>query len=198
MKGIAAILLGAGTSSRMGGENKLLLPFRGRPMIRQVAEQLLDSGIEEVLVVLGHEAGHVSAGLEGLPVRFIFNENYRLGMTSSIQAGVSALSPGCAAFLVCLGDMPLLSSAHYGSLIHFFEEKKKAHPAPIVRPAGSKGQGHPVLFDAAYIPQILASSESEGCRKVIQQNRRHFFGFPVEDEAWFLDLDEPKDYEQCR
>jgi molybdenum cofactor cytidylyltransferase len=167
-------------------------------MIRQVAEQLLDSGIEEVLVVLGHEAGQVSAPLEGLPVRLIFNENYHMGMTSSIQAGVSALSPGCAAFMVCLGDMPLLSGAHYVSLIHFFEEKKTTHPAPIVRPAGSKGQGHPVLFDAAYIPQILACGESEGCREVIRQNRGHLFGFPAEDEAWFLDLDERKDYEQWR
>lgn len=167
-------------------------------MIHQVAEQLADSGIEELLVVLGHEADQISAALEGLPVRFIYNENYRLGMTSSIQAGVSALSPGCAAFMVCLGDMPLLSSLQYGALIHFFEEKKKTQPAPIVRPGGSKGHGHPVLFDAAYIPHILACGESEGCRKVIQQNRGHFFGFPAEDEAWFLDLDEWKDYEQWR
>lgn len=182
----------------MGGENKLLLPFRGRAMIRQVAEQLLEAGVAEVLVILGHEANQVRVALEGLPLRFIYNENYRLGMTSSIQAGVSALSPGCAAFMVCLGDMPLLSSLQYGALIHFFEEKKKTQPAPIVRPGGSKGQGHPVLFDAACIPHILACVESEGCREVIKQNRGHFFGFPAEDEAWFLDLDERKDYEQWR
>lgn len=165
-------------------------------MIRQVAQQLLDSGVAEVLVILGHEANQVRVALEGLPLRFIYNENYRLGMTSSIQAGVAALSPGCAAFLVCLGDMPLLSGAHYTSLIHFFEEKKKTHPAPIVRPAGTKGHGHPVLFDAAYISRILACGEREGCRQVIQQNRGHFFGFPAEGEAWFLDLDERKDYER--
>ncbi len=182
----------------MGEENKLLLHFRGHPMIRHVAEQLLEAGVEEVLVVLGHEAHQIGAALEDLPVRLIFNENYCLGMTSSIQAGVCALSPGCAAFMVCLGDMPLLSGAHYAALVHFFEEKKKTHPAPILRPAGSKGQGHPVLFDAHYIPAILACGESEGCREVIQQNRGHFFGFPSEDEAWFLDLDERKDYEQWR
>jgi molybdenum cofactor cytidylyltransferase len=167
-------------------------------MIRHVAEQLLETGVEEVLVVLGHEAAQVGAALEGLPVRLIFNENYRLGMTSSIQTGVAALSTGCAAFLVCLGDMPLLSGGHYSALIHFFEEKKKTQPAPIVRPAGAKGQGHPVLFDANYIPAILTCGESEGCRKVIQQNRGRLFGFPAEDEAWFLDMDERKDYEQWR
>ncbi|MBK7406943.1 MAG: nucleotidyltransferase family protein [Saprospirales bacterium] len=191
---ISVILLAAGTSSRMGDTNKLLLPIKGNPMVRQVAKQLLDSPLDEVIVVLGHEEPQVRTALEGLPLRFEFNSDYHLGMTSSIQVGVSALSPDCHAFLVCLGDMPLLTAAHYEALIHFFEENKKVCPAPIVRPADRHRKGHPVVFDIRYVAEIQACKEREGCREVIRKHRDQLVEFQVSEEAFFRDVDGEEDY----
>lgn len=192
---VASILLAAGTSSRMGADNKLLLPFEGNPLIRQVAEQLLHAPVMEVILVLGHEEKEVRNALEGLPVRFVVNPRYHLGMTSSIQAGIAALSPEASAFLVCLGDMPLLTAAHYEALIRFFEEKKKTLPAPVMRPSDGDRMGHPVLFDVAYIPDILTCQDKEGCRDVIRRHRDHFLLFPTREEAYFRDVDDREDYE---
>ena len=195
---ISAVLLAAGTSSRMGKDNKLLLPYRGTPMVRQVAKQLLDSPLNEVIVVLGHEESQVRTALEGLPLRFELNSDHHMGMTSSIQAGVAALSPDCDAFLICLGDMPLLTSAHYEALIQFFNEKKRPHLAPIVRPVDGHRKGHPVVFDARYIPEIQACREREGCQEVIRQHRDRFFEFQTKEEAFFRDVDNRKDVEKIK
>ncbi|MCB9283448.1 MAG: nucleotidyltransferase family protein [Lewinellaceae bacterium] len=191
---ISAILLAAGTSSRMGNKNKLLLSWNGEPMIRHVARQLVAVPVDEILVVLGHEADKVKEALEGLPARFTTNHQFASGMTSSIQAGVAALSPQSEAFFVCLGDMPLLTSAHYAALIRFFEERKKTCAAPIVRPVNGDRKGHPVLFDAAYVPNILDCREQEGCREVIRNNQGRFFAFQVNDEAYYRDVDGKEDY----
>ena len=194
----SAILLAAGTSSRMGKVNKLLLSWNGAPMIRHVAGQLLEAPIDEIIAVLGHEPEKIKEALEGLSVRFAINVDFASGMTSSIKAGVSALYPKSEAFLVCLGDMPLLTSTQYAGLIHFFEEKKKAHPAPIVRPVDRSRKGHPVLFDTRYVPAILDCQEREGCKEVIRQHQDHLYKFQTGEQAFFRDVDEKKDYKDLK
>jgi molybdenum cofactor cytidylyltransferase len=191
---ISAILLAAGSSRRMNGANKLLLPFHDQAMVRHVAGQILASPVEEVVVVLGHEGERVQAALDGLPLRFALNENHRLGLTSSIQAGVAALSAECRAFLVCPGDMPLLGSAHYAELIRFFEEKKKIAPAPIVRPTDGDRHGHPVMFDMIYAPDIAACADADGCREVMRQYPACLFRYTSVDDAFFHDIDSREDY----
>jgi len=185
---IHAILLAAGLSRRMGEKNKLLLPWEGQPMIRRVAAQLLEAGAG-VSVVLGHEADLVRATLSDRAVHFVENSDYLSGMTSSIQAGVKALPDDAEAFMVCPGDMPWLTAAHYRALMTFFREKKKEDPAPIVRPVVEGEQGHPVVFDASYAMQILACQAREGCREVIWQNQGHFYPYSSADRAFIKDMD---------
>ena len=91
---VTAVLLAAGTSTRMGGVNKLLLPVGGMPLVRRSVETLLRASVGEVVVVLGHEAERVRAAVGALPVRCVVNAAYASGMTSSIQAGVRAAAPG--------------------------------------------------------------------------------------------------------
>jgi len=190
----AAILLAAGTSLRMGAENKLLLPFHGKSLVRYVAEQLSASSVGEVIAVLGYEASRVEQALEGCPLRAVLNERYETGMTSSIQAGVAALPPGCEAFLICLADMPWLTAAHYDALIAFFREKKKTGGAPIVRPSDGNRPGHPVIYDASYIPAMLGCQGPEGCREVILNNKDRLFTYPSSDDAFYRDIDLPGDW----
>lgn len=157
-------------------------------MIRHVANQLLEAGVD-VSVVLGHEADLVRAALSDCAVRFVENSAYLSGMTSSIQAGVKALPAGAEAFMVCPGDMPYLRAAHYRALMAFFREKKKEDTAPIVRPVVEGEHGHPVVFDAAYAPQILACQAKEGCREVIWKDRGHFYPYSVTELEFSRDVD---------
>ena len=85
---VSAVLLAAGQSRRMGADNKLLLPIDGEPVVRRTARQLLGAGLEEVVVVLGHEADSVSGALDGLAVRAVVNPDYRDGQMTSVRAGL--------------------------------------------------------------------------------------------------------------
>src|SRR5512137_2081416 len=109
---VAAIILAAGLSSRLG-RPKLLLPLNGRSLIRRTVEQVITAGggeWEEVVVVLGHEAARVQQELEGLPIRTIVNPQFAMGMSVSLIAGLHAISPQAEGVMIFLGDQPLVST----------------------------------------------------------------------------------------
>ena len=111
---IAAIVLAAGQSKRMGAANKVLLEIGGVPMIRKVIDSIESSGVSETLVVTGHERERVERSLSGCAVRFVFNNKYEDGMGTSLATGAKALSSeSLAGILVCLGDLPRLTRSYY-------------------------------------------------------------------------------------
>src|SRR5262245_7699568 len=105
MAQVAAIVLAAGRSSRMGPQNKLIADIAGKPMVRRVAETALASAARPVLVVTGHMAAEVGAALSGLDVTPVANPDYATGLASSLKAGIRAVPAGCDGALVLLGDM---------------------------------------------------------------------------------------------
>src|SRR6266566_1004111 len=104
---ISAIVLAAGSSRRMENKNKLLLPYKGKTVLVHTVENILSAGIEEVIVVTGHEAGLVQEAIRLLPVRTIHNPQHEAGMTGSIQAGVRAATGN--GYMICLSDMVLIT-----------------------------------------------------------------------------------------
>jgi len=114
---ISAIVLAAGNSLRMGRQNKLLLPYGNKTIIEQVVDQLLDSRVGEVVVVVGYEQNKIKAALAMRPVKLVFNSRYQTGMTTSIQTGVAAASPRARGYLICLGDMPALTAEDYNAVM---------------------------------------------------------------------------------
>src|SRR5256885_12375240 len=103
---IAAVVLAAGRSTRMGGPNKLLAEIAGRPLVRIVVEEALASRARPVIVVVGHERAEVEKALAGLPVELIYNPDFAQGLGTSLRAGISAVPADADGAIVCLGDMP--------------------------------------------------------------------------------------------
>src|SRR3954464_8399978 len=118
---VAAVVLAAGRSTRMGGPNKLLAELDGKKLVRTVTEQALASRAREVIVVTGHQAELVEQALSDLDVRFVRNPDFAGGLASSVKAGIAAVAEGVEGAVVCLGDMPLVSADLLDRLIGMFE-----------------------------------------------------------------------------
>src|SRR5262249_48240423 len=123
---VAAGVLAAGRSARMGRPNKLLEKISGKPLVRIAAEQALRSRASPVVVVTGHERTKVETALAGLAVRLVHNPDYAEGLSTSVKAGLAALPAEAEAAIVCLGDMPQVTSALIDRLIAAFDPERSA------------------------------------------------------------------------
>ncbi|HEX7155473.1 MAG TPA: nucleotidyltransferase family protein [Thermoanaerobaculia bacterium] len=174
---VVAIVLAAGTSSRLG-RPKQLLSYGGQTLIRHAARTAIDSGADETIVVV--PPGRFGAELEGLDVQVVENWSFHLGVSTSIRAGVVAA--GHARLLFTLVDQPLVTPVHLRSLI----ESKE----PIVATGYSGTAGVPVIFAPRYIPQLLALNGDRGARGIIagHANDVELVDFP--DAAVDIDTEE--------
>jgi molybdenum cofactor cytidylyltransferase len=188
---IGALLLAAGRSSRMG-RNKLLMPIDGQPMVRKVAEMLLEArSLQEITVVLGHEAALVRAALDGLPVRFIETDRYAEGLSGSLKAGLESLPGDLDGVLVALGDMPLVDSATVDRLAAAFSPQEgRAICAPV---HGGK-RGNPVLWDVGFIPEMLEITGDTGGRMLVERHAAQVCEVAGPSEGVLIDLDTPESF----
>lgn len=159
---IAAVVLAAGASRRFGSQ-KLLAPVRGAPLVRRTVEQVLTASLDAIVVVLGREDQAVRAALGDMPVRFVFNPDFRDGLCTSLRTGLRDLGRTFAAVIVVLGDQPGISGATIASLI----EEYRRSGQPIVVPVYSGTRGNPVLFDASLFAELEAVVGDQGGREVI-------------------------------
>jgi molybdenum cofactor cytidylyltransferase len=186
---IAAMVLAAGRSTRMGPENKLLLEVGGKPMVRRVVETLLASRARPILVVTGHERERVESALAHLPVTFVHNPDYTQGLSTSLRAGIAAVPPDCDGVLVCLGDMPRLGAAIVDRLIGTFSpEEGRA----IVVPTCDGRRGHPVLFGRAFFEAMRNLSGDVGARSLIDAHPEVLAEVETGDPGVLLDIDTPE------
>lgn len=195
---ISAIVCAGGLSKRMGNTNKVLLPYKNKVILSHVVEELLESNVSEVIVVLGHEIEKTKIALDhlGKSIKVIFNESYRTGQTSSIKAGLSALDPQSEAFMICLADMPLLSAHHINDLLKFYDQKSRNQKHLIVRPMVNQIPGHPVIMNHLYRQNIIECIDKEGCRSVISASKSSFIPYNTQDQAFIIDIDTPGIYEE--
>ncbi|GGA90525.1 4-diphosphocytidyl-2C-methyl-D-erythritol kinase [Puia dinghuensis] len=190
---VTAILLAAGSSKRMGACNKLLLPWQGKTVLSSTTERLLAAGIEEIILVTGHEAPAIEATVANLPVYIIHNPHHATGMTSSIQAGIR-IAHG-QGYIICLADMVLITPAEYRLLATAFEEKYSTDPQCIIIPEYQGQKGNPVVFSASWREAILQHSEEEGCRTLVRSHPEHHFYVPMPTGHILKDIDFPEDYQ---
>lgn len=185
---IAAVVLAAGLSRRMG-EPKLLLPLGGRPVIRATAERVRAGGVGLMIVVAGTEAAALAAALAGLPVRVVVNPTPEAGQASSVRSGVAALPPDAEAALIALGDQPFLPEEVIPALL---AERGRSGKS-IVAPRYRDGRGNPVLFDRSVFPELLAIAGDEGARSVVERDPARVALVPF-DIPMPADIDTPEDY----
>ncbi|MBA4408546.1 MAG: nucleotidyltransferase family protein [Bacteroidota bacterium] len=161
MNNIWAIVLAAGLSSRMGTQ-KLLLPFKGKSIVEIVIENILNSGIDKIMVVLGANHDEIDEVLKSWPVKTVRNENFREGMHTSVISGVKALPENAKAAMIFLGDQPFIP----GKAIQTVAEAWQSSGKGIIIPLFDGKRGHPPLYDMKLRNEILNLDPSVGLRSV--------------------------------
>lgn len=187
---VAAVVLAAGLSRRMGGVNKLLLPWAGEPLIRRVVGAVLASRARPVVVVTGFEAEKVESTLSGLAVATVRAPDFADGISRSLIAGIRQVPPASRGAMIVLGDMPGLRGADLDRLVSAFEVA--AAPA-IVVPVFRGQQGNPVVIDRVYFPEILQLSGDQGARPVVRRHADRVIEVEMESAAVLEDMDNPGD-----
>jgi len=191
---IPAIVLAAGFSTRMG-RSKAMLPLDGGDtFLTRIVRTFLSAGIDDVVIVLGHEAEQVAAmfGKSGLPARIVLNAEYASGQLSSVIAGLSVIDrPGVAATLLTLVDVPVVAAATVRAVVDRYRENR----ALVVRPASGDRHGHPVVIDRALFDALRRADPAQGIKAIVRAHASAAGDVHVEDPGAFLDVDTPAEYE---
>ncbi len=184
---IAALVLAAGRSSRMGVANKLTCEVDGRPMLLHAVDAALGSHCVQTMVVSGHDHDAVEALIAPHSVSIVRNPNYDLGMASSLACGLRALPRDVDAVIVMLADMPRVSAAHIDRLIATANGKRSA----IVVPERNGRRGNPVLWPRRHFADLLALTGDKGARDLIATYADEVVQVAIDDDAIFTDVDTP-------
>ena len=189
---ITGLVLAAGRSERMGTP-KQLLPFDDVTVIGQVVRTLTRSRLgKDVVVVLGHRAMDVVKRISGLPVRLAYNPDPEGDMISSIRCGLAYIEPE-QAFLIALGDQPLVTTGIVDRLIDEYERR----PEGMVLPVHEGKRGHPMILSPAYREEILFESMPGGLKAMRDRHADSVRPVPVDTDAVLIDLDYRSDYEEA-
>jgi molybdenum cofactor cytidylyltransferase len=193
---IPAIVLAAGKSTRMG-RPKALLPLVGNDtFLTYVVRTLLEASVDDVVVVVGHEAQAIVehfAG-SGLRARFVENPEYERGQLTSLLEGLNVVDrPGVIATLVTLVDVPLVSASTVRAVI---DRYRSTHVA-IVRPTREGRHGHPLLVDLSVFESLRRADPTDGARPIVRAHASTEGDVEVDDAGAFADIDTPSDYEQA-
>ena len=186
---VAAVVLAAGRSTRMGAVNKMLAEIGGRPLVRIAAEQALASRASPVIVVTGHERERVEAALAGLAVRFVHNPDYADGLGTSLKSGIGAVPDESDGAVVCLGDMPQVDSGLIDKLLAAFDP---ARGALVVVPSIDGRRGNPVVWARRFFAELMAVTGDIGARHLIGQYAEAVVEVPLKGEAALTDVDTPE------
>lgn len=185
---IAAIVLAAGRSTRMGS-NKLLEPVAGKPMVAHVVDAVLASAARPVIVVTGHQAAAVEAALTGRAVSFVPNPDFADGIAGSLRRGLAALPPGIDGAVVCLGDMPDVLGLHIDRLIAAFNP---VEGRAICVPTVHGKRGNPVLFGAEFFAEMREVQGDTGAKHLIGAHADVVCEVAIDDPAVLEDVDTPE------
>jgi len=187
---VGAVLLAAGSGSRLGHRPKSLLELGGVPLIRRQLIALSGAGVDELVVVLGHHAEAIEAAVRDFPVTLVRNPAPDDGQPSSVRIGLQALAGKLDAVIVALADQPLVNAQDNTALIAAF---KKRGAASMVVPRVGGEPGNPVMFDAALRDDWLAGGARLACRAWRHANPGRVRWFDTDNRRYRVDIDTPDD-----
>ncbi|HSU61513.1 MAG TPA: molybdenum cofactor cytidylyltransferase [Bryobacteraceae bacterium] len=190
--GVSAIVLAAGTSTRMG-TLKQLLTLRGKPLLQHVLDNLRGAQVDEIVLVLGSAADQIQRQISFDSVQVAINEAYRDGMGSSLRTGIGCVASKTEAVIIVLGDQPFVRTETINRLISEYREKKPQ----IVIPVYGGSRGNPVLIDRSIFPELMELSGDTGCRAVFEKYPNSILRVAVDDPGVLFDLDTPDDFEKA-
>jgi molybdenum cofactor cytidylyltransferase len=193
---VSAVILAAGTSSRMGTPKQLLPiePGAEETLLGRVIENVRRSHAQEIVVVLGHAAEEIRKRVPLEGARVVVNEDYRQGMGTSLRAGLAAVDPRSEAALIVLADQPFIRPATLDRLIEQYEANRPQIAIPVYRGF----RGNPVLLDRSVFPEVMELQGDIGCRAIFGSHLENILKVPVEDPGILADIDETADLEKLR
>jgi len=194
---IAALVLAAGASTRMGRTKALLPDCAGDPFVTHLARVLISAGVPEIVIVTGADhdaiADAARAAHPPVAVRLVRNPEPSRGQLSSLWVGLEALErPGLEGLLVAPVDVPLVNVSTVITIVEAWRRTR----APVVRPAKGARHGHPVLFDRCVFEDLRRAPLEAGAKAVVRACGSSVVDVPVEDEGCLRDMDTPEDYER--
>jgi molybdenum cofactor cytidylyltransferase len=196
---VGAVLLAAGSGSRIGHRPKCLLELGGVPLIRRLLIALSGAGVDELVVVTGHHAGLVEPVVQHFPVTLVRNPDPDAGQVSSQRIGLAALTGRLDAVIVALADQPLLNAQDITALIGAWKKRTEGVQVvyPEVETGGGPGptrsRGNPVIFSAEVREQILAGAADLGCRQWQAAHPAQVAPFVTDNRRYKVDIDTPED-----
>ena len=185
----SGVILAAGRSSRLG-RPKQLLPLAGRPLLVHTVRHAVASALDEVVLVLGHEAIRIADAVGEWGQRLVINRDYASGMSSSLKVGLGALYPTTEAVLFLLGDLPQVTTEIIDAVLRAFRETG----GPIVAAEYGGRVGNPVLFARELFPDLAGLSGDEGARVLLHSHSTRVVRVPVGSGAPPRDVDTEADY----
>ncbi len=188
---VGAVLLAAGSGSRLGNRPKSLLELGGVPLIRRQLIALSGAGVDEVVVVLGHHAEAIEAAVRDFPVTLARNPSPDDGQASSVRIGLQALAGKLDAVIVALADQPLVNAQDISALIGAFKQKRGEAAMVVPRVAGEPG--NPVMFDAALRDDWLTGEANAACRRWREAHPERVDWFDTDNARFRIDIDTPED-----
>jgi molybdenum cofactor cytidylyltransferase len=187
---VAAIVLAAGSSTRMG-RNKLLLEMEGETLVRRAVGAACGAGVDRVVVVLGHDEARVRSGLDGLRCETVVNPDHARGAGTSLHTGVRHVAADASAVVIVLADMPFVTASMIAALV----ERHRATRAPVVFSRYGDIQAPPTLYDRSLFAELLAIDDDRGGKQVVLRHQAE-----AEAVAWpesaLHDVDSPADYDR--
>ena len=187
-KNIAAVILAAGQSRRMGKRNKMLVEIDGKPMVRHIAEAIIETGAKPLVVVTGHQPEELKTALTGIDATFVHNPQFADGLSTSLKSGLGALPDNINGALIALGDMPGIAASHLNRLIAAFDPEKDQL---ICVPTRHGKRGNPVLWHSRFFSVMAQLSGDVGARHLIGEHADYVVDIEMDDDAVITDLDTP-------
>ncbi|MBU8916577.1 nucleotidyltransferase family protein [Bacillus sp. FJAT-29953] len=192
---IKAVVLAAGTSSRMG-DFKPLLPIQGIPMLELVLRNVLSFPFENVMAIIGHNENKIKDAIHIPDQRFewVSNINFHEGLSSSIKTAVQQCNDETCGLMVFLGDQPLLKKSTIQQMIQTILETNAIQSKYIIQPIYNSIPGHPVYISSQLFPYVGEISGDQGAKAIFKFADKHF-QIPIDDEGTILDADTYEDYQ---
>ncbi len=187
---VTGIVLAAGEGRRMG-RTKQLLPFRGQTILECVVENALVSCLQRVIVVLGHQADILEPLLKGRDVGVVINPDYGSGQSTSLKAGLHAVTDEVDAVLFLLGDQPLITPETINSILTAYQLSTSS---PIVLPLFEHRRGNPALFSRETFTGIKGINGDCGARALFEKYADRILEVTVDDPAIHMDVDTEEDF----
>lgn len=192
---IGAIILAAGLSKRMG-KPKLLLPFNEVPIIHYPVSLAVENQLNPIVIICGKYMDNIKNTLchfDG-KVKFIYNEYYETGMSTSLKLGINTVKDQVDAVLVFLGDQPLVPNEVIQKILQEYQTNKEKGIC-IIRPRFGDQQGHPILFDRSVFHQFQHLHGDVGGKEIIEANKKHMKIIDFSNDNWGIDIDTPEEYD---